>query len=244
MTCIDINADLGEGLNNEHMLMPYISSCNLACGGHAGDESLMTSVAKLAKRYKVKIGAHPSFPDRENFGRSIVDMSAAALFYSVENQIKALQKVLRKQNIQLHHVKPHGALYNLAASDEKTATIILEVMKSIKLPLKLFVPYGSVISKLALVEKIPIVYEVFADRNYNEDLTLVSRAQKNALITNVEKVYEHVYRMIAHSEVKTMEGTVKKIKAQTVCVHGDTPTAIDLVKYLHKKLSDNGIIIR
>lgn len=244
ITSIDINADLGEGLNNESMLMPYISSCNLACGGHAGSEKIMTSVAKLAKKYKVKIGAHPSFPDRENFGRTVVDMSAAALFYSVENQIKSLQIILREQHMQLHHVKLHGALYNLAASDQKTAEIIIEVMKCIKMPLKLYVPYNSIISKLALVEKIPTVYEVFADRNYNDDLTLVSRTEPNALITNPDLAFDHVYRMITQNEVKTVKGTYKSIKAQTVCVHGDTPSAIELVEHLHKRLSEKGIIIR
>ena len=244
ITSIDINADLGEGLNNESILMPYISSCNLACGGHAGSEKIMTSVAKLAKKHKVKIGAHPSFPDRKNFGRTVVDMSAAALFYSVENQIKSLQIILREQHMQLHHVKLHGALYNLAASDQKTAEIIIEVMKCIKMPLKLYVPYNSIISKLALVEKIPTVYEVFADRNYNDDLTLVSRTEPNALITNADLAFDHVYRMITQNEVKTVKGTYKSIKAQTVCVHGDTPSAIELVEHLHKRLSEKGIIIR
>jgi len=183
---IDINADIGEGIGNEADLMPLLSSCNIACGSHAGDLETMKWCVELAKQHRVKIGAHPSFPDKENFGRQVVDMSCTALYQTIKNQIKALMNVVREQHAALHHVKPHGALYNLAVTDKKTAEVIVEVMKSIHLPLKLYVPYGSVISELAIKENIPITYEVFADRNYNEDLSLVSRGKENALIKDVD----------------------------------------------------------
>ena len=244
MLSIDINADIGEGINNESKLVPLLSSCNIACGGHAGDAESMRSVIQMAKQYKVKIGAHPSFPDKENFGRKVMDMPCAALFSCVKGQIKELMQVLKAEHGQLHHVKPHGALYNLAAKDRRTAEVVIEVMKSIPLPLKLYVPYGSVIADMAYAENIPITFEAFADRNYNEDLSLVSRSDANAIISEPKEMFDHVYRMITQQKVRSISGVDVPIKAQTFCIHGDNPKAIKLVKYLRKKLSKRGIQIQ
>lgn len=241
---IDINVDAGEGIGNESQLMPYIASCNIACGGHAGDFNTMQNVVKLAQQYRVKIGAHPSFPDKENFGRQPMDLSYAALFSSIKSQIDDLIKVLNRENALLHHIKPHGALYNLAAVDEPIAKVIIEVMKSIALPLKLYVPYKSVIADLALKENIQITYEAFADRNYNTDLSLVSRSEKNALIEDFDLVFEHVFKMISEEKVKTIQDSEIDIIAETFCVHGDHPKAVDLIKNLNKKLKVNGYKIR
>ena len=241
---IDINADVGEGLNNEAQLMPFLSSCNIACGGHAGDEKTMLEVVILAKAYKVKIGAHPSFPDKENFGRKIMKISCADLYTSLKQQVRSLLKVLQKEHVMLHHIKPHGALYNLAAVDQKTAEVIIEVVKSIALPIYLYVPYGSVIADLALKENIKITYEAFADRNYNTDLTLVSRVQNNAVITNPDEVFKNVKNMIFHQKVKTTDGVEVEIKADTFCVHGDNPQAIKLLQNLTEKLHQSNVIIR
>jgi UPF0271 protein len=241
---IDINADVGEGIGNESQLMPFIASCNIACGGHAGDFNSMQDVLKLAQKHRVKVGAHPSFPDKENFGRQPMDISCAALFSSIKNQIDHLIKVLNRENALLHHIKPHGALYNLAAVDERIANVIVEVMKSIDLPIKLYVPYKSVIADLALKENIQITYEAFADRNYNDDLTLVSRTEMNALIGGSDLVFEHVFRMISTQKVMTIQGTEIDIKADTFCVHGDNPKAVNLIKYLSKKLEAKGYKIR
>jgi UPF0271 protein len=240
---IDINADVGEGLNNESQLIPYLSSCNIACGGHAGDEKIMAKVVKLAMKYKVNIGAHPSFPDRQNFGRQVIQISSADLYTSLKQQIRSLMKVLRTERLTLHHIKPHGALYNLAAVDEKTANVIIEVVKSIALPLSLYVPYGSVIAYKAQQEGIKITYEAFADRNYNEDLTLVSRSQNNAIITNPNDVFEHVYRMIFQQKVKTINGVEVEMKADTFCVHGDNPEALKLLQFLTEKLQQQQVVI-
>lgn len=231
---IDINVDVGEGVNNEAQLMPYISSCNIACGGHAGDLDTMRTVVKLAKQYRVKIGAHPSFPDKENFGRKPMEISSAALFKSIREQINGLLSVLRSENARLQHIKPHGALYNLATTDDSIATVIIEAVKSISLPIKLYVPYNSVIAELALKEKIPIVYEAFADRNYNDELTLVSRDNENAIISDSNKLFDHVSRMIKRQKVKTISGIEVKIIANTFCIHGDNPKAIKLIKDLKK----------
>jgi UPF0271 protein len=241
---IDINVDVGEGIGNELLLMPYIASCNIACGGHAGDFKTMHNVVKLAQQHRVKIGAHPSFPDKENFGRLPMEMSCAALFSSIKNQIDDLIKVLNKENGLLHHVKPHGALYNMAAFDERVANVIIEVMKSIALPIKLYVPYKSVIADLAKKENIEIRYEAFADRNYNDDLTLVSRSEDHAIIEDVNMVFEHVFRMISSEKVKTINNSKIAIKADTYCVHGDHTKAVDIIKNLNKKLVLIGYRIR
>ncbi len=241
---IDINVDVGEGVNNELQIMPLISSCNIACGGHAGDVETMRAVVKLAKKHSVKIGAHPSFPDKAHFGRSVLEMSCAALYTSIKGQIKSLMNVVRTEHAAMHHVKPHGALYNRAAVDEDTAKVIVEVMKSIALPLELYVPYGSVIAELAIQENIPIVYEAFADRNYNEDLTLVSRKEVNALISDSNIMFKHVFQMITQQKVATISGVEVGINASTFCIHGDNQKEIYLIKNLIKNLDQAYIHIQ
>ena len=242
---IDLNADVGEGINNEDELLPLLSSCNIACGGHhAGNEETMRHVIQLALQNKVKIGAHPSYPDKKNFGRQTVSMSCSALFSSVKGQIKTLMKAAYKEHAQLHHVKPHGALYNEAARNATVAEVILEVMRGIQLPLKLYVPYGSVIAKMAKLEGVPITYEVFADRTYNDDLTLVSRKEEHAVITSPELMFDHVYRMVVNRKVQTVSGIEKDIKAETFCIHGDNPNAVILATELKERLLKAGIVIQ
>lgn len=241
---IDINADVGEGIGNEASLMPYISSCNIACGGHAGDEDSMHEVVKLAKAHKVKIGAHPSFPDKENFGRLKMNMSCAALYTSVKHQIIDLLKVLYKENATLHHIKPHGALYNLAAKEERVANVIIEVVKSMHRPVQLYVPYKSIISELAQQNNIAITYEAFADRNYNDDLSLVSRQENDAVIHDTDTLVKHVLNIVKYKKVKTLNNTEIPILAETMCVHGDHPEAIKLVKQLYEQLGENGIKVQ
>jgi len=240
---IDINVDLGEGIGNESQLMPYISSCNIACGGHTGDANTMRKVVKLAKKHNVKIGAHPSFPDKENFGRIPMEIPSVVLFKSIKKQIRDLLSVLKEEHARLHHIKPHGALYNLATVDEKTAKIIIEVIKCIALPVKLYVPYNSVIANVAIQNNIPIVYEAFADRNYNDDLTLVSRDKSNAIIDNDVALFNHIYRMVSTEKVKAISGSEIAIKANTFCIHGDNLEAVNLVKSLRINLETKGIHI-
>lgn len=241
---IDINADVGEGVGNESELLPIISSCNIACGGHSGDEQSMRNAVRLAIEHHTKIGAHPSFPDVENFGREEVEMSCASLYQSIKKQIELLKRIIREEQGLLHHVKPHGALYNLAAKNESTAKVIVEVMKRFHQPLKLYVPYGSIIAEIAQKEGVKITYEAFADRNYNHDLSLVSRKKNNALITNSDEMYAHIYNMIVHQKVKAISGAKVEIKAQTFCVHGDTPNSVKLVSELIQKLNASGIRIQ
>ena len=190
MQNIDINVDVGQGIGNESQLMPYVSSCNIACGGHAGNSTTMRNVIKLAQKHHVKIGAHPSYPDFENFGRKPMKMASRALFASLKEQINDLITIIQEENALLHHIKPHGALYNMAITDTGIATTIVDVMKSMALPIKLYVPYKSVIEVLAMQNNIQITYEAFADRNYNDDLSLVSRSEKNALISDSNLMFE------------------------------------------------------
>ena len=240
---IDINADVGEGIGNESALMPYLSSCNIACGGHAGDLETMTKVVKLAKVNRVKIGAHPSFPDKVNFGRVDMKLSGADLYTSLKQQIKALQSVLHAEDEQLHHIKPHGALYNLAAKDEETAKVIIEVIKSMALPMKLYAPYKSIIAELAHSENIDVTFEAFADRNYNEDLSLVSRGNEKALLSGKDEVLQHVLSMVKYEKVKTISGVGVPLKASTFCVHGDAINVLEILRFLNTKLPENGIKI-
>ncbi len=240
---IDINADVGEGLNNEAQVMPFISSCNIACGGHAGTLETMRAVVRLAKQHNVKIGAHPSYPDKANFGRTTMPLSCADLFTTMSHQIREFMFVLREENAMLHHIKPHGALYNDCVVNDKVAAVVIEVMKSIAYPVKLYVPYGSVIETLAIKSNIPIVYEAFADRNYNENLTLVSRSKKNALIENADELFQHVFEMIVHQKVKTINGKKVTIKADTFCIHGDHSKTVDLLQNLTERLKQYHIQI-
>ena len=241
---IDVNADVGEGVGNELDLMPLLSSCNIACGGHAGDLASMTQVVRLAKAHKVKIGAHPSFPDKDNFGRIDIKMSAADLYSSIKYQIRDLQEVIHSEDAQLHHIKPHGALYNMAAKDEKTANVIIEVVKSISLPVTLYAPYKSIIADLAIKENIEVTFEAFADRNYNNDLSLVSRNIKNAVLTIKDDVLAHLKRMVLTQNVRTIDGEEVPIKASTYCIHGDTANAVEILEYLSLMLPKNKIFIQ
>ncbi|WP_242131853.1 5-oxoprolinase subunit PxpA [Aestuariivivens marinum] len=240
---IDINADVGEGIDNEAQLMPLLSSCNIACGGHAGNNDTMIKVIELANEHGVKIGAHPSFPDKENFGRAVMDLPYTALFKSIEEQVCQLISHLDEAHMSLHHIKPHGALYNLAAKDKNIAKVIIELLKGFAFPVYLYVPYKSVIAELAIKNHIPIIYEAFADRNYNDDLSLVSRKETNALINDEEALFDHVYGIVKHKKVKTVSGKLVPIQAHTFCVHGDNPKAVQLLKSLRSRLENQQIQI-
>ncbi|MDR9488558.1 5-oxoprolinase subunit PxpA [Salibacter sp.] len=234
-TKIDFNCDLGEGLNNEHLLMPYISSCNIACGGHAGSPQIIDKVISLALSHNVKIGVHPSYPDKENFGRVVLEMTDLELQGSLKNQLQLFKERAAMQDATIHHVKPHGALYNLIAVDEEKATLVSKVVQQVFEDVKLYVPFNSKIEKVAKDFGIEIVYEAFADRNYNDDLTLVSRSEPNATITDKEKVVAHVKRMFHESKVKTVQDNEREMKADTFCLHGDNEKAIEILKNLHRE---------
>lgn len=233
---IDINCDVGEGIANEHLLMPYISSCNIACGGHFGNAETIDKTIQLAIENEVLIGAHPSFPDTKNFGRKVLNISEEELQKSIESQLDLFVERLSFFDEKLHHIKPHGALYNLITIDVGSAKTFIKLIEKYSKDVFLYVPYNSVIEKIALENNIKIKYEAFADRNYNDNLTLVSRNQENALITDVEEVFNHVLFMVQNQKVKTISGLKKTIKADTFCVHGDNANSLEIVRYLSDKL--------
>ena len=240
---IDINCDLGEGLNNEAGILPYISSCSIACGGHAGSKRTVRKVIDLALENNVKVGAHPSFPDRANFGRIRLEMPFNQLQESLEAQIQMVQEVCKEQNCQLNHIKPHGALYNLAAKDRSHAELIVKTIKKCAPDSALYAPYNSIINDIAIESGLSTKIEAFADRNYNADLSLVSRNLKKAVITDKEEVLQHLLKMILENKVITLDGVEVKMAAETYCFHGDNPKVLDLLKYCSEELQKNKIII-
>lgn len=241
---IDINCDLGEGLGNDHAIMPYISSCNIACGGHAGDSTTMRKTIALAKKHHVKIGAHPSYPDRANFGRNNLDISAEELTITIRDQIQTLRSLEVESQVQLNHIKLHGALYNEVTINQEAAKPVLEAVKNFGNKVQLYVPYGSVIAELAHLEGIQIKHEGFADRAYKDNLQLVSRADTNALLHDPSTIYTHVSGMIRNQEVRTISNKTIKILVDTICVHGDNPNAVEIVKFLYEKLTAEGIRVK
>lgn len=232
MKTIHINCDLGEELYNEDLLMPFISACNIACGGHAGNKEIIENTIDLAIQHQVQIGAHPSFPDRENFGRKIVQLDDQELLDSLVDQISIVLEIANKKNAELHHLKAHGALYNLAAKDQRTAEIVIEAMKQTAPDAVIYVPPKSIIGELAEQEGFTISFEVFCDRNYNDDYSLVNRKEANAVFHDPSDVLQHVNRLHT-GELLTRNGIILPIQSDTFCVHGDTNNAVAILEMLN-----------
>ncbi|MEO9893927.1 5-oxoprolinase subunit PxpA [Aurantibacter sp.] len=241
---IDINCDVGEGLDNEATLMPLISSCNIACGAHAGDKETIIRIAKLAKKNAVKVGAHPSYPDRKNFGRISMDLPKADFIASIQQQVNLFSALLNIENIKLHHIKAHGALYNDMGHNHILAKSFLKAIANYKDEILLYAPYGSALAIEGQKQKFSIVFEAFADRNYDEDGNLVSRKDVNAIISNPDKVFTHMLRMVKEQYVLTSKGFRIPIKAETFCIHSDTPSALEILRYLTAQLPKMKINIK
>ena len=234
---LNINCDMGEGIGNEYQLMPYVQSCNIACGGHAGSELLMKEIVTLAMKYKVKIGAHPSYPDIVNFGRRSMKISASDLSRTILNQIESLHRIVVNCGGRMNHIKAHGALYNDLLTNEQLAIEFLNIIEAYKKDIKLFVPYKSVIARFAVRDGFNVVYEAFMDRNYNSDLNLVSRNDKNALITDPKIMLERVVEIKDNGIITTITGEQIPIRADTFCLHSDTKNIVECLKYLNQNLN-------
>lgn len=239
---IHINCDLGEGGAHDQELMPLISACNIACGGHAGTLETMQHTVDLAMEHDVEIGAHPSYPDKEHFGRESIQMTDEELKRSLVAQILSLKQITEAGGAVLSHVKPHGALYHDAQKDERIAGIIINSILEFGQDLILFTPENSVIGYLA-EGKLKVRYEAFADRNYNDDGTLVSRQEPDALITKKEDVLRHVLTMVLEEKIITKKGLKIDSRATTFCLHSDTPNSVEILQYLNSELAAKNLKI-
>lgn len=234
---------MGEGMDNELQLMPYISSANIACGFHAGDEPTMRRVIGLCVQHSVVIGAHPSFPDRPNFGRVNMNLPPIKVKELVKEQILILKQVCRQEGAKLRHVKPHGALYNMAAVDLNLSNAICSAVLEVDPALILFGLSGSLMADAARSYGITFYHEVFSDRTYRRNGTLTPRSLPGALISNAEQAALQALYLANGSGIVAEE---KKIfpKADTICLHGDGPDAVGYAISVFNKLRDNKIEIR
>lgn len=241
---IDLNCDVGEGVGNEASLFPYISSCNIACGGHAGDASSMLQTAILAAKHGVKVGAHPSYPDREHFGRVSVGMKAAAFQATIEEQLIGFSEILEAQEIPLHHIKAHGALYNDLAAGGPLAQQYLEVLQNFRPGMLVYAPCGSRFAGIAREKGFQVWEEGFADRAYEPDGSLASRKKPGAVLTDPGAVSRQVREMVLEGRVRCVDGSYFQLQPNTCCLHGDTPKAEEILTFLIKSLARESIRIR
>ena len=238
---IDINSDMGE---IQHLLddgtytrlMDYVTSINVACGGHAGDETMMGEMVRLAKENGVKVGAHPSYPDRENFGRIDMDMDFDELTNSIRDQIQLLNNIAHDQEVKISHVKPHGAVYNRAAKDKNVAKALGEAVIQVDPFLKVMGLAGSVMLDVFDQMGLAIMAEAFADRTYEADGSLRNRKHDDALITDPEKAAKQTEMMVS-GKIIAVDGSEVAINAQTLCIHSDTPNAVAIAKAVNKVIS-------
>lgn len=239
---VDLNCDMGEGMANDALLMPLISSANIACGYHAGNEHIMQQTIELALQHQVKIGAHPSFPDRENFGRTNMNFTAAEISDMVKKQLELLSNIALKNNARLHHVKPHGAMYNMASKDKTLAAAICAAILETNATLVVYAQSGSALIAMAESMNLKTCNEVFADRSYQPDGFLAPRTALNALLQNEQEVIAQVLQMVMQQTV-TAAGKVIPIKAETICIHGDGAHALEFARSISKAFKSNHIYL-
>ncbi len=244
MHTIDINCDLGEGFANDAALMKFISSANIACGYHAGDKDTIKNTIELCLENGVAIGAHPGFNDKANFGRTAMQLSDCELYDLVAEQIALMQDTCKAMGATLHHVKPHGALYNMAAKNATISYIIAGVIKELDPQLILYGLSNSYMIAEAWALNIKTASEVFADRTYNPEGHLTPRSQPNAMIHTSEESLAQVLNMIQNKRVIATDQTVVPILAETICIHGDGDHAISFATSIYTALRENNILIK
>ncbi|UNC51077.1 5-oxoprolinase subunit PxpA [Enterobacter huaxiensis] len=243
MVKIDLNADLGEGGSADAELMTLVSSVNIACGFHAGDAPTMLTSVRNAVKNGVAIGAHPSFPDRENFGRTAMDLPPETVYAQVLYQIGALEAIVRAENGVLRHVKPHGMLYNQAAKDPALADAIARAVRDCNPALILVGLAGSELIRAGERLGLTTRQEVFADRGYQPDGSLVPRPQPGALIPDEERALAQTLEMVRSGHVTAIDGTSAAVKADTVCLHGDGEHALQFARRLRAAFAEQGICV-
>ena len=241
---VDLNSDLGEGAEHDAELFELISSANIATGFHAGDADSMHAAVATAKAHGVAVGAHPSLWDRENFGRKESPVSPAEVFDVVAYQIGVFAAIAGALEVQPHHVKPHGALYNMAVRDAKLADAIARAIKSGDPNLILFAPQNTDLARAGEAHGLQIAHEVFADRNYLANGELVPRKRPDALLRNPREAVARILRMLRKGKVQSVDGPDVDVRVDTICVHSDTPGAVEFARLLRSALDDQGIAIR
>ena len=244
MVSVDLNCDMGEGMGNDEAIMPFISSANIACGFHAGDEKIMEQTIEYCIRHHVAIGVHPSFYDPKNFGRTEMNLSPEEVYDLIILQLRSIDSIAGAMAQKLSHVKPHGALYNMSAKSQEIAAAIAGAVKDFDEQLVLFGPSGSFSVMQAKALELKTANEGFADRSYQDDGSLTPRSQSNALLESSEKVVEQVLQMIREKTVTTVTGKKIPLEADTICIHGDGKYAVEFAKAINEALRKNDIQIK
>lgn len=249
MQHIDINCDMGEAFGNyampnDELLMQYITSANIACGFHAGDAEVMQRTVALTLKHGVAIGAHPGLPDLQGFGRRYMAINAREAYQLTLYQVGALYGFVKAAGAKLHHVKPHGALYNMAAKDAGLSLAIAQAVMDMDASLILYGLAGSEMITAAKQIGLATASEVFADRTYQSDGSLTPRSQPNALIGNEEDAIAQVLMMVKQQQVVAVSGEAVTLKADTLCIHGDGAHAVDFAKTINQRLKNEGIILQ
>ena len=240
---VDLNADLGEGAGNDDELLTLVTSANIACGLHAGDALMMRDAIRAAKERRVAVGAHPSLDDREHFGRRELPVSDDEVFALVTYQLGAFQAVAASVGVRPSHVKPHGALYNMAARTESIADAIARAVRDFDPTLLVFAPAASALSRAAEARELRVAREVFADRNYLADGSLVPRDHSQALLHDPVAAADRVFGMLRDDKVRAIDGADVNVHVDTICVHGDTPDAVRFALELRTCLAQTGIVL-
>jgi len=246
---ININCDLGEkskfhSIKNDPELLNIVNSANIACGYHAGDEKTMEMVIQISKKNGVSLGAHPSFNDPENFGRKRMNLSSLEIKKLIFDQYEILQKIAQKYNENVTHIKPHGALNNMACEDLELATTLAVAIKEINKDIIYLVPTGSQMEVAAKKNGLKIACEIFADRNYEDNGNLISRSKPNALITDPELAKNHVLSMVKNQAINCLSGKQIPCEIDSVCIHGDNESSLATAKSIRNNLVDNGLELK
>lgn len=246
---MDLNSDLGEGygpwtMGDDQALLKVVTSANIACGFHAGDPSTMRRTVELAVQHGVTVGAHVSYPDRRGFGRRHIDLPPSEVTDDLLYQVGALDALARAAGTKVSYVKPHGALYNEMASDERVARAVVEGIRGLGQPLPLMTLPGSVAAVIAAEVGLPTVAEGFADRAYTSDGQLVPRDRPGAVLGDADEVAVRAVRMAVAGRVTTIEGTDLALRVDSLCVHGDSPGAVSLARAVRAALTAAGVPLR
>jgi len=241
---VDLNADLGEGAGHDEELLTLVTSANIACGFHAGDADTMHECISEARDHGVAVGGHPSLFDRENFGRKEFPVTPDQVFEAVTFQLGIFQAIASDLGVRPNHGKPHGALYNMATRDEKIAKQIARAMLAVDSSLILFAPDNSALAQAGRAVRLHVACEVFADRNYLSDGSLVPRSRPDALLHDPQEAAARVLRMLREGKVRSVNDVDVEVQAETVCVHGDTPGAVEFARTLRSQLEASEVVIR